>query len=166
MYMLRIFRAIWSEIRYRKRNFLFKAKISRIFNVLRPWDYLHFLTYIFGKLKGIYLTNEIGRRTLTIHNCLILHGYRFMYRTIDDNELIFSQLYNGAQDWRVYKITTKCKNANLCVLNILYLSIICVNDSFQIVTRFYLWLIEWVRRFFWEFHLNKHHFRLLQIKVN
>ena len=133
MYMMRIFCAIWREIRYRKQNFLFKAKISWLFNVLRTWDYLHFLTYmcIFRKLKGNYLTNEIGKRTLTIHNCPI-------------------SPHNDAQDWQVYKITTtKCKNAKVIVylrfLNVL--SIICANDSFQFVTCFYLWLIYWVRIF-------------------
>ena len=45
-----------------------QSKIRGIFNVLRTWDYSHFLTHIFGKLKGNYLTQEIGKRTLTINH--------------------------------------------------------------------------------------------------
>ena len=46
-------------------KFSIESKIRVIFNVLRTWDYPHFLTYIFRKLKRNYLT----KWTLTIHHC-------------------------------------------------------------------------------------------------
>ena len=141
------YRAIWNEIRY-------LSKIRGTYNVLRTSDYRHFFTYTFGKLNN-YLTKEIGKRTLTIHHCPISPIMAFK-----TDEYIKSQQLSA----NVCK--SYCSNLHYKGLSI----IICVNYSFQFVTRCYLYLIYWVPifelKFFLELHLNRHHFRPLQIKVN
>ena len=64
--MKRILRAILNEMHYRKRNFLFK----QTFFELGTFSYIHLET-MWTQLKGNSLTKEVGKRTLTIHDCPI-----------------------------------------------------------------------------------------------
>ena len=104
--------------------------------------------------KGKYLTKEIEKRTLTIHQCPIEHP----------------PPYNDAHDWLKLQQLSANVTKSLFNLNIIlhtkcfehFLCEVSICDTF--LHRTDIGELNFELKI--SFHLNRHNFRLLQIKVN